>query len=188
MDFQQYLRNTIKGKTVILVGNAPFQRNCSDLVDSHDCVFRFNLFSRNGYADGLCGNKTTHWCNNLGRNPRSHREQRRHHCELVKQIQPIPVVLVASAEDKSGRLRTAKTWYPEQGLSLIYPDSHLTIPPSATTKEPSVGFYMAYRLLHEDIPIALIGFTGKVNPKHHDGEAEMAFLRAHPLATLMSEF
>ena len=30
--------------------------------------------------------------------------------------------------------------------------------------------------------------TGKVNPKHHDGEAEMAFLRAHPLATLMSEF
>jgi hypothetical protein len=97
-------------------------------------------------------------------------------------------VLVASAEDKFGRLRTAKRWYPEQGLSLIYPDSHLTIPPSATTKEPSVGFYMACRLLHEDIPIALIGFTGKVNPKHHDGEAEMAFLRAHPLATLMAEF
>ena len=43
---------------------------------------------------------------------------------------------------------------------------------------------MALRLLNENIPISMIGFTGKVNPKYHDGAEEMRFWERHPLVTL----
>ncbi len=187
MDLQEFIRDTIKGKSVVLVGNGRFQRNCSEFIDVHQCVFRFNLFSKNGYLDGLCGTRTTHWCNNLGRRPRSHREERSEHCEMVKAMAPMPVVLTHSYEDRHGRLKTARRWYPEQGVELLYPDSHLPMPIDLNG-EPSAGFYMACRLLHEHVPTSVIGFNGGINPKHHDGEAEMEYLANHELVTLRMEF
>jgi len=187
MDLQQFIRNTIKGKLVVLVGNARFQRDCSEFIDAHDCVFRFNLFSENGFFEGLSGSRFTHWCNNLGRNPRPHRERRRQHCEMIKKLTPRPVVLTHSHEDRHGRLKFAQRWYPEQGIELLYPDSHLQMPIDLQG-EPSAGFYMACRLLHENIPISVIGFNGGVNPKHHDGKAEMDYLANHEKVNLQMDF
>ena len=187
MDLQEFIRDTIKGKSAVLVGNGRFLRQCSEFIDAHQCVFRFNLFSENGYLNGLCGTRTTHWCNNLGRRPRSHREKRRKHCELVKAMIPIPVVLTYSYEDRLGRLKTAIQWYSEQGIKLLCPDSHLPMPIDLNG-EPSAGFYMACRLLHEHVSISVIGFNGGVNPEHHDGEAEMKYLATHELVALRMDF
>jgi hypothetical protein len=73
------------------------------------------------------------------------------------------------------------------GASLLYPDVDLAMPPGSTSMEPSVGFYTAMRLLEEQIPIDVIAFNGGVSD-HHDGLAEIRYLRAHPLVTVYADF
>lgn len=67
MDMQTYLRDSLMGKSVVVVGNAPFFKDRSDLIDGHDVVFRFNKFNRPWFEQGLSGQKLTVWFNNLVR-------------------------------------------------------------------------------------------------------------------------
>src|SRR5262245_15307411 len=184
MDLQKYLCDEIKGKSVVLVGNATFRIDKSTFVDSHEIVFRFNLFAGRGYSERLCGEKTTHWSNNLVRDQR-HREERPRHWKLLRSLTPPPTVLTPSAKDK--RLKTWIPLYEKMGVSLLYPESDLDMPRGSTPKEPSVGFYMAIRLLHAQIPLDVIAFNGGISD-HHDGEAEMRFLRTHSLVTIYTDF
>jgi len=186
MDLQEYIRSEIRGKSVVLVGNARFGVDRSAFIDSHEIVFRFNLFAGQGYSEELCGKKTTHWCNNLVREWQ-HREGRPRHWELLQSLTPPPTVLTPSAEDKHKRLKTWIPLYERMGVSLLYPDSDLAVPPGSTSKEPSVGFYTAIRLLDEHIPFDVIAFNGGVSNRH-DGDAEMRFLHGHPLVTVDTDF
>jgi hypothetical protein len=147
------------------------------MIDAHDIVVRFNLFERDWFKAGLNGRKIDVWCVNLGRRPRRERRMRDRHCELVKELNPLVSVVTPYEEDRFRRLRDAKDYYPRHGLNLIYPDEGL-----ATTlkKQPSVGFYMAHRVVSEGIRISLIGYTGQTS-KHHDGEEEIRILREHAL-------
>src|SRR5262245_53934856 len=144
MDVQKYLRDEIKGKSVVLVGNARFGVDRSAFVDSHEIVFRFNLFAGQGYSERLCGEKTTHWSNNLGRD-RRHREQRLLHWKQLQSHASPLTVLTPMAEDEHERLKAWILLYEKMGVSLLYPDSDLAMPPGSTLKKPSVGFYMAIR-------------------------------------------
>lgn len=184
MDLQKYLRDEFTGKSVVLVGNAPFRVDQSEFIDSHAIVIRFNLFFDQGYKQKLCGKKVTHWCNNLVRE-RQHRAERPRYWSLLKSLSPSPVVFTPSAEVK--RLRTWIPLYESMGATLYYPDIDLAMPAGSTQMEPSVGFYTAMRLLKEQIPIAVIAFNGGVSD-HHDGLAELHYLRVHPLVTMCADF
>lgn len=183
MDLQAYVREQLAGKRIILVGNAPFTENCSRFIDDHDIVVRFNLFSCNGFAEGRSGHKFDYWFVNLdtGRKNNSKAKARKaaliEECARAKRLAPPPQLHCASAEDTHGRLGDAIRFYAAQGFELLWPDTHIEC---ASPKEPSVGFYTACRILREHVPITVIGFTGKVS-KHHDGNAELAFLQSHHL-------
>lgn len=183
MDIQQYIRSHFSGKRLILVGNARFTESRSELIDSHDIVVRFNLFSRNGFEQGFCGRKFAYWFVNLntGRKNRERRADLAKECARARQLLPVPLLFAASANDKHNRLPDAVRFFREQEFQLHHPDSHLQCP---SPKEPSVGFYTACRLISENIPITIAGFTGDVST-HHEGKSEMAHLSTHPLVTLV---
>jgi hypothetical protein len=187
MDLQHLIRSNLSGKRIVLVGNAPFTTDSSALIDDHEIVIRFNLFGSSGFSDSLCGRKIHYWFVNLdcGRKNNSKAKARRaaltQQCSAVKLLLPRPEVLFASADDKRERLKDAIAFYESHGFAVIYPDAKIPCP---SPKEPSIGFYTACRILKENLPITVIGFTGRVS-KHHDGAAEIAHLRNHPLVNFV---
>lgn len=181
MDMQAYLRAALAGKTVILVGNAPFTRDRATFIDSHDVVFRFNQFRRDWF--GLNGQRIDYWFNNLGRKGVAWRAE---NCTFAKQLNPAVIVGTPHEDDKLKRLKDAIAYYPHYGLDLIYPDSGIPTR-HVTAKQPSTGFYTAIRLLTVGIPVAVTGFNGGVSD-HHDGGAEMAYLRSRPEVSLHMDF
>ena len=94
--------------------------------------------------------------------------------------------IVGTPHEDDGRLADALAFYLRYGMDLVFPDFGIPTE-SMTPKQPSTGFYTALRLLQLSIPITLIGFNGGVTV-HHDGEAEMAYLRQHPHVTLDMDF
>ena len=179
MDLQEYVRHAFAGRRIILVGNARFRDDRAAFVDAYEVVVRFNLFEEEWFAQGLCGEKLDYWCVNLvtGRKSPDRRRRQDRHCRLVKALNPTINVMTPHEEDKHRRLRDAKEYYPQRGLQLVYPDSGLD---TGLGKQPTTGFYLAFRLVFERIPFSAIGFTG-VKSEHHDGEAEVAKLRNHDL-------
>ena len=181
MDMQEYIRVNIVGKgTVILVCGAKFEKDHSDLIDSHDIVFRFNLFNDKGFAQRLCGSKITYWCINARTNP-TERRGRDPHCEIVRRVNPQVTVLTPFSHVSED----LKSYFQTKELPLVFAAKELEhdwfqrLKPS----KASTGLYMACRLLQENVPIATIGFTGGVTPKHHAGPREVELLRSHPLVT-----
>jgi len=181
MDMQAYLRDTLAGKRVILVGNADFRRDRGGFIDSHDVVFRFNEFKREWF--GLNGRRIDYWFNNLGRKGV---RWRKGHCAFAKELNPAVAVGTPHENDSLRRMKDAIAYYPQYGLDLIYPDSGLPTE-HITPKQPSTGFYTALRLVTAEIPVTAIGFNGGVTD-YHDGEKEMAYLRSHPLVALDMDF
>ena len=186
MDLQAYICEQFIGKTIILVGNAPFSENRSRTIDSHDIVIRFNLFRSLSFEKGFCGRKMDCWVVNLdsGRKANSDAKARRamllQYCQNMRSEYPHAMLMTPNAEDRLKRLQDALPFYANNGLALIHADQNLRVP---LTKEPSVGFYMSYRLLQAGLPFSMIGFTGKVNEKHHCGEEEMGFWKNQSLIT-----
>ena len=179
MDMQEWLREICRGKRVILVGNAEFSRDRGDFIDSRDLVFRFNQFNRSWF--GLNGKRLDCWFNNLVRRGAPWRSE---HCVIAKHLNSSSIVGTPHEDD--GRLADALAFYLRYGMDLVFPDFGIPTE-SMTPKQPSTGFYTALRLLQLSIPITLIGFNGGVTV-HHDGEAEMAYLRQHPHVTLDMDF
>jgi hypothetical protein len=176
MDLQEYIRNALSGRRVVLVGNAPFREDRAGFVDAYDVVVRFNLFKTEWFVAGRCGSKLDYWCVNLvtGRSSPERRSQQDSHCEFVKSQYPHSIIVTPHEEDKHCRLMDAKKYYSQRlGRDLLYPDSGLD---TGLKKQPSTGFYIAFRLVREKIPFSVIGFTGKTS-KWHDGSAEVAILR-----------
>lgn len=186
MNVQAYIREQFAGKRVVLVGNAPFGENCSRFIDSHDVVIRFNLFGSDWFQAGMSGRKLDIWAVNLdsGRKRNAVARARRDSlialCRQVRADHPNVVLMTPNADDKHRRLKDAIDFYGAQGLGLLHADENCGVPLSS---EPSVGFYTSFRIVGETIPISMIGFTGQVNNKHHDGEEEMRWWRNHPLIT-----
>jgi hypothetical protein len=181
MDLQAILRETCFGKSVIVVGNAKFSRDRADFVDSHDLIFRFNEFHREWF--GLNGHRIDFWFNNLGRRGVGWRDG---HCALVKTMNPSVIVGTPHEQDGLNRLHDARSYYPQHGIQFVFPDEKLETA-TVTPKQPTTGFYTIYRLLSAGIPVVAIGFSGAVS-RHHDGEAEMKFLRNHCQVTLDMDF
>jgi hypothetical protein len=102
------------------------------------------------------------------------------YCQKTRSEYPQALLITPNAEDRLKRLRDALPFYASNGLTLIHADENLPVP---LGKEPSVGFYMSYRILQAGLPFSMIGFTGRVNAKHHDGEEETRFWRCHSLIT-----
>lgn len=187
VDLQSYIHDQFTAKAIVLVGNAPFSESRSQLIDSHDIVIRFNLFRSLWFEQGMCGRKMDYWVVNLdsgrkaNRNARERRATLALHCQKMRSEYPQALMLTPNAEDSLKRLKDAVTFYASNGLTLIYADENVRVPLS---KEPSVGFYMSYRILQEGLPFSMIGFTGTVNKKHHNGEEEMRFWRSQSLITI----
>ncbi len=59
MDLVAYICENMSGKSVVLVGNAPFTDDGSPVIDDHEVVVRFNLFK--GFEYGKSGTRFTHW-------------------------------------------------------------------------------------------------------------------------------
>ncbi len=186
VDLQAYIYDQFTGKAIMLVGNAPFSANQSQLIDSHDIVIRFNLFRSLSFEQGLCGHKMDYWVVNLDSGRKANRDAKARRKTLVQYCQMSQfeylqtLLMTPNAEDGHGRLKDALPFYASNGLAMIHADENLHIPLS---KEPSVGFYMSYRILQAGLPFSMIGFTGKVNEKHHNGEEEMRFWRSRSLIT-----
>ena len=187
MDLQSYLQAHIAGKRTILVGNAPFQRDRSVWIDEHDIVFRFNLFAKPWFASGLAGQKLDFWFNNLDRTMEGQR-QRRTHLELATSLNPNYVVGTPHENDKHDRLLSATAFYLQHGKSLVFPDERLPTP-FLGHKQPSTGFYTVFRLVQAGIAVTVIGFTGQMKSRWHDGTAEMKWLQSQPkLVTFVADF
>jgi hypothetical protein len=88
--------------------------------------------------------------------------------------------MTPNAEDRLQRLKDSLQFYSSAGLTLIHADENLQVPLS---KEPTVGFYMSYRILQAGLPFSMIGFAGKVNEKRHDGKEERRFCCDQSLIT-----
>jgi hypothetical protein len=186
VDLQEYIHDQFTDNTIILVGNAPFFENKSQLIDSHDIVIRFNFFRSPSFEHGFCGRRMDYWVVNLdsGRKANPKVKARRatlvQYCQKTRSEYPQTFLMTPNAEDRRKRLGDALAFYASNGLTLIHADENLPVP---LTEEPSVGFYMSCRILQAGTPFSMIGFTGKVNAKHHDGEEEMRFWRSHSLIT-----
>ncbi|MFN0019077.1 MAG: hypothetical protein ACKVP0_12505 [Pirellulaceae bacterium] len=181
MDFQAHVRANFAGKRIILVGNAPFTKDCTELIDQHDIVVRFNLFE----SSPLVGRKIHYWLNNLVRDEKR-RKGRTERVPVVRRMNAD--VVVGTPHEPERRLATAIEFYKQHGFDLLYPD--LVIPmPCLGDKQPRTGFYTAIRLMHEQIPVSLIAFTDKCDSPWHDGPAEMRYLRKRSdLATIYDDF
>ncbi len=178
MDLQAYLKTHFSGNRTILVGNAPFSRNSSERIDGYDLVIRFNLFAKPWFREGRSGSKLDYWFTNLDRSAES-LPQRRKHAELAAELNPECVIGTAHENDKHGRLPPAIEFYLQYGKSLVYPDSSLPTR-FLGTKQPSTGFYAAYRLVQAGVAVTVIGFTGGVNDRWHNGPAEIEWLQSQP--------
>lgn len=181
MDIQAYLQQHFSKKRIILVGNAFLAESRSDLIDAHDLVVRFNLFRNSAFLSGMAGQKINCWCVNLGtgRKCKKKRAERNEYCSWIRSLDNQINVITPYEEDGHHRLANVKKYYPDHGLTVIYPDDALQ---TGLSKQPSVGYYMAFRLLSLSIPIAVIGFTGQTTDRH-DGQEENRRLRNDPMVT-----
>jgi len=183
LNLEQYIGQHFRRKTIVLVGNARFQRDRSAMIDAHDIVIRFNCFDRNGFKEQLCGRCMTHWCVNLdtGRKSKTDHKQRDQLCHEVRVINPEVVVLTPFQNDKHNRLPDVVRYYSDRGLPLSFPHATLRHPLTLRKRQhPSVGFYMGYHLLVQELPITIVGFTGETS-KWHDGPQEVRFLQEQDL-------
>ena len=85
--------------------------------------------------------------------------------------------------EKWGKLGRARDFFEARGAPLIYPRSELfpfefreIAEKLDSSKQPSTGMYLTRRLLAAGTIPTLVGFTGKVSPKHHDPQFEARVL------------
>ena len=188
MSLEQHIEHELRGKTVVLVGNAEFTSDKSKLIDGHDRVIRFNFFNEKPwFPRGLCGERMTDLCVNLGTGRKKLADRLRHEakCQATRSINADTVVLTPYMNDKHNRLPDVQAFYPSQGLTVIWPDIELTYPLRLRRRQTaSVGFYMSWHLLTRGIPVTIIGFTGATS-KWHDGHQEMGILHEHELVSFI---
>lgn len=174
VDLVTYIRENLSGKSVVLVGNAPFTDDRSPFIDDHEVVVRFNLFK--DYEYGKSGTRFTHWV--LNHRTRQDTALRRRRCELALRM---AVTALTPYECCWGDgLDNAVSYYRQWGIALLQPDVELI---AEGRKQPSIGYYMARYLVEAEVKFTAIGYTGDVS-RRHDGAAEMEDLRNHPLIAL----
>ncbi len=182
MNLHEYIGKNLKGKSIVLVGNAKFKNNKSELIDGHDEVVRFNLFKKEWFEKGRCGTRTTQLCVNLDRSRRD-ASARDALCRWVKEHCPEVPVLTPYVNDRHDRLPALQSYYADRSSPLFFPELELPHPLKLDPQQhPSTGFYMAWHLLHQGIPVTIIGYTGTPSC-WHDGAQEVRVLQNHELVS-----
>ena len=140
----------------ILVGNATFENNYGDLIDSHNHVYRFNRFKTIGYESKV-GSKCTHWIlnNALTTDSRDYYVKNIH--SMNKAYPDLTNTIVITNTTKSvGRLDVIKNNY--DNFDYHISDFQLS------NKKMSTGILALSYLIDVYDTINLVGFDfGKTN-------------------------